>query len=654
MNVLHRLAALFLCLPISVQAAPLGLSGSAPSYRSEIGKTIAPWDIPGYDIVLLAGQSNMAGRGAYDATIDGIPDPRVSQFGGYASGPYYQTIISGADPLQFPEAVENGLLGPGTWFARAYANSIAPNRRVLLVPVAWGGTSLATATSQNNAACGTTPCWSPTAPGLLYTNAIAQANAAVAAAQAQFPGSRFVGTLWVQGETDANTAQATYAAALDALIAGFRANITGAQNSWFVLGSMLPEYIVGTSGSINAAHVDTPRRNAFTALAPSAGPGYMLTTDGLNVHYNAAGQRLQGLSLFNAVAAAKANTVAGSAPTPIALPGQPAALAIGTPSGASLPLTWSAPTSGGAVSKYIVQYRQTGSSTWSIGGSSASPSLTIVVPSYSTGYDVRVFAYNASGVGTASATASATSGVYTQISPTLSQGSYLFAHEYASGATSDYRGATTVALSGNAAISPSQVNGKSALVMAQATNDYATITGGGVSNVGGSKTGTTTCVIAGKLTAAVTASNQYLMTGGNATAGGAAGAPFSGIATTTSWLFRARTPDSASTYTATATTPVPSAGPAFVVATRYINDGTSITTQINVNGAGWINGTGTAPAVGSIASTFTRFDLNAAAFSGGATVAGNMAVVYDTCMQGESAADDTAVINTYKTALGVP
>lgn len=109
MKLLRSFAALLCLLPTLALAGanlPPGLTKSA------ISSTVAPWDVPGYDIVLLAGQSNMAGRGVYDATIDGILEPRVFQFGGYAAGIYNKTIISGADPLQFPEAIEGGLLGP--------------------------------------------------------------------------------------------------------------------------------------------------------------------------------------------------------------------------------------------------------------------------------------------------------------------------------------------------------------------------------------------------------------------------------------------------------------------------------------------------------------------------------------------------------------
>lgn len=622
---------------------PVGSAAGSPA------STAAPWDQSGYDVILLLGQSNSAGRGTYDATIDGTPMSRVYQFGGTPGTAYYQTIISGADPLQFPEAIETGLLGPGTTLARAYAENISPNRRLLLVPLAWGGTALATTGTQNDAACGTTPCWSPTAPGLLYTNAIAQANAAIAAAKAQFPASRIVGMVWVQGEQDANTAQTTYAAALDALITGLRANISGAQSAWFVVGSMLPEYIVGSSGSINAAHVDTPRRNAFTAFAPGPGPGFGNSD---NLHYSAAGQRLASLSLFNGIIAAKANTVAGSAPAPVALPGQTLGLTAGTASNTTLPLSWSAPATGGAPTKYLVQYKLHSSSTWLNAGNTPGVSFSVLGLAFNSSYDFQVLAYNGSGFGPASASITVTTPSYAPLAPALSAGSYVFEHEYVSGSTQDFKGATNFAASGGAALAGSQFGSKAGFVTGNTTSDYGTITGGTIGNIGSATAAKTTCVVAFKPLGTVTGTAAFLFGAGDGSTSQST-VPFTGIVSTAGTAVRVRDKSGTNTNVATVASPVPTAGTAEVALAALTVGASTSSVAASVNNGTSTAGTGTPPTNSIIATAFSRFDLGFAYGSSASTNPANYAFAFDACMQGESASDDAAVVNAFKMALGL-
>ena len=56
------------------------------------------------------------------------------------------------------------------------------------------------------------------------------------------------------------------------------------------------------------------------------------------------------------------STGGGTAP---AAPGQVTGLSASNPTASSITLNWSAPSSGGAVNSYTVQYRVTGNSTWS-------------------------------------------------------------------------------------------------------------------------------------------------------------------------------------------------------------------------------------------------------------------------------------------------
>ncbi|MDN3278776.1 sialate O-acetylesterase [Frankia sp. RB7] len=256
--------------------------------------------VPGFDIIILAGQSNMAGRGTYNAGLD----PQAASVYQYACTPStsilsgqagtsanYKTVLNTSYPLEMPEAVETGLIGPVPAFSNGYA-AANPGRKVLLVPVAFGGTTLCTVTHR----------WASGTPGDdLYENAIARANEAVAAAIALAPASAVVGIGWLQGESEVSIAQATYAAAMDALIAGFRSRITGASNAWFSVLSMTPDYISVSASNmtaIDAAHRDTPNRNTKCVFVP----GIKLQTLANPIHYNDVGQRYVGNNWAKSIA----------------------------------------------------------------------------------------------------------------------------------------------------------------------------------------------------------------------------------------------------------------------------------------------------------------------------------------------------------------
>jgi len=348
----------------------------------------------GFDVVLVAGQSNMHGRTTLDAAID-TEHSSVWQFGGHpATTAYYRKIFSGVDPLHMPDMVNTGRVGPAAWFAKTYKQ--LTGRDVLLVPAAQGGTALVAGT----------PLWSSTAPGSLYTNAITQSNLAITAALKLHPGSKFVGTIWFQGESDGDSSvtQSAYASALTALIAGFRAAITGASNSWFVMAQLAPEAISThpSYGAIDLAHKQVRDSVFGTALTLTNDlTGY--SSD--NLHFNIGnGIRIVGTRLAESVAIAKINTGVAAAPS------QVLGLSAGTASNASVPLTWSIPTAGGITIDYIVEYKTSASGVWLLfaDGASTSPASTVTGLVASTAYDFRVSATNATGTGPVSATVSAT------------------------------------------------------------------------------------------------------------------------------------------------------------------------------------------------------------------------------------------------------
>lgn len=242
------------------------------------------------DVILLAGQSNMEGRGIRDAAPEPA-DARVAQFKGAAGFPGYRTIAPDLAPLHHPgsKLPAQDLLGVGEVVGRLYAE--ATGRRVLLVPAACGGTPMVAPPAR----------WLPGEPGGdLYENAIEQANRALDAARARDAASRFVGTCWIQGETDGDGGidETTYFGALAALIAGFRERIDGARSSWFVLGGMVPEAVATRPGyaAIDVAHRRAAAEIAGVALAD--GPAGHTADD---LHYTTSGIRILAPRMLAAI-----------------------------------------------------------------------------------------------------------------------------------------------------------------------------------------------------------------------------------------------------------------------------------------------------------------------------------------------------------------
>jgi hypothetical protein len=285
--------------PVTFDGGALTVYNGVPASTMNMGFA-NPHD-PGFDIIICAGQSNMVGQDTPATALD-IPDPRVFSFGGYATETAtYQKITQAVDPLRYnysqaslPSLGNGSGLSPAQWFAKTYAGMIPSNRKVLLVPVARSATYLVAQTAE----------WAPgdsaTGGGFLYENAISQANAAVVAAQKMYPNSRVVGTIWLQGESDASwtISQINYVAALKTLIYGFRTRITGATNSWFVIMGMIGEFVANTASGSSPAYntIDLAHRQVATEFPRCAYTqgitGYAFPAS--TVHYNADGARIMG------------------------------------------------------------------------------------------------------------------------------------------------------------------------------------------------------------------------------------------------------------------------------------------------------------------------------------------------------------------------
>lgn len=100
-------------------------------------KTIFPEVIPPAKnvwVFLMAGQSNMAGRGFVEAQ-DTVPDPRILSINSQGE------IILAKEPLHFYEPSMSGL-DCGMSFARTLLKSIPDSISILMIPTAIGGSSV--------------------------------------------------------------------------------------------------------------------------------------------------------------------------------------------------------------------------------------------------------------------------------------------------------------------------------------------------------------------------------------------------------------------------------------------------------------------------------------------------------------------------------
>lgn len=379
-------------VPVPVALAPNG--GDTRDPGPGTGTTTDP-AVPetaaetGFDVFLLAGQSNMVGWDRnFDPVLD-APDPRIQQLGFWNN--HRNFVIPALDPLDHPQR-DNGV-GLAMQFSRAYLETLPKGRGILLVPSAFGGTGF----YQQR--------WNP--GNDLFEQAVERANAAMAT----HPKNRFAGILWHQGEDDVRfwgSQPARYAAALDAAIYGFRARIAGAASAPMILGKFtdswgLVDTTFNAAGETTAAKAnimqaidETPRRVPFTAVASSTG---LASPPGDPIHFSAAGQREHGRRYFAQLPPALAN-----APTAFTLPAAPTALS--TTAGATwIELRWTAPALSGrnAITGYRIAHRLSGEAAWTDTGfaTSLATSITLSGLKPDASYSVRIAAVGQAGLGTA-------------------------------------------------------------------------------------------------------------------------------------------------------------------------------------------------------------------------------------------------------------
>ena len=236
-----RLFILCCCLSVAV---------CSPAGRAD--EPVVPTDKQNFHLFVLAGQSNMAGRGRVDDQAQKT-HPRVLSLD--KTGEWQLAT----DPLHFdkPKAVGVGL---GRSFAMGYVRD-NPGVTVGLIPCAAGGSAIST--------------WQP---GGYHSQTESHPwDDTVARVQRALESGVIRGILWHQGESDSKpTLAETYEAKLHELIARFR-TLTGDADVPFIAGQMgqFPERPWNDSKLlVDAAHQALPSRVAETAFVNAVGLGH--------------------------------------------------------------------------------------------------------------------------------------------------------------------------------------------------------------------------------------------------------------------------------------------------------------------------------------------------------------------------------------------
>jgi Carbohydrate esterase, sialic acid-specific acetylesterase len=218
-------------------------------------------------IFLLAGQSNMAGRGVVEAQ-DRIANPHVLML----DRPMHW--VPAVDPVHYDKPIAG--VGPGRSFALALV-ARDPTARIGLVPAAVGGSPISS--------------WEPGAldPATKthpYDDALARARVAMR-------DGRLRAILWHQGESDAHPGLSErYDEKLRALITRFRTDLN-APDLPFIIGEL--GQFATKPWSDDVRRVDSVHR-AIAATVPHVA---YVSSDGLRdkgdtLHFDAASQRVFG------------------------------------------------------------------------------------------------------------------------------------------------------------------------------------------------------------------------------------------------------------------------------------------------------------------------------------------------------------------------
>lgn len=183
----------------------VGAAGAAMLLPASVAAQTAPTGQA--DVYVLAGQSNMLGRGLLSelTETERVPDPLILLYGNDGQlHPALDPLDGAQGQVDAVSADKQAAVGPGLPFARAVVGT--RRRPVVLVPCAKGGVSIGQ--------------WAPGGGrDTLYGSCLARVREA---------GGHLAGLLWYQGESDAQKAPDSarhWRAAFTALAARFRRDL---------------------------------------------------------------------------------------------------------------------------------------------------------------------------------------------------------------------------------------------------------------------------------------------------------------------------------------------------------------------------------------------------------------------------------------------
>jgi len=218
-----------------------------------------------FDLFLLVGQSNMAGRGKV-TEADQVPVEGVLMFNAD------QQWVPAVDPLHFDKPKIAGV-GLGRTFGVEIAK-MSPGKTIGLIPCAVGGTGI--------------DVWKPDARDAA-TNTHPWDDAMVRAKAALKDGT-LRGILWHQGESDSNPEKsATYEAKLHDLVSRFRDELNAPDVPFIVgqLGIFEGKPWDDAKHVVDKAHQDLPSKVNATAFVSADG----LVDGGDKTHFDADSMR---------------------------------------------------------------------------------------------------------------------------------------------------------------------------------------------------------------------------------------------------------------------------------------------------------------------------------------------------------------------------
>ena len=221
-----------------------------------------------FHLYILAGQSNMAGRGIPD-TVDKTPHPRVWMLN------KANQWVPATDPMHFDKPDVIGV-GPGLTFGKLMAEQVDTTVFIGLIPIAVGGSAIG--------------AWQP--GGYHEQTKSYPYDEAIKRIQLAKKSGTLHGILWHQGESDSNPE----------LVAGYEQKLTGLIGRfWSELKAPTLPVVVGTLGDFYVAQTPSasqindilrnlPKREPRIACVESTG----LTDKGDSTHFDTASARELG------------------------------------------------------------------------------------------------------------------------------------------------------------------------------------------------------------------------------------------------------------------------------------------------------------------------------------------------------------------------